>query len=348
MPTTHEFGPRGAYGDWEWHEELATRFGMSYVDSPEQSFRSSERQPREHHAAPGRQRQPVRDRRAGARRHDRERRLPGARGRRRPEVQGHLPAGRVLPALARQLRRRRPAAGQRDQGHGLLRAGRVLPDQAEARALRHHLADLRRRRRRLRRQLRVRHRHELVSVPDAQPPAQPAAARRQQVAGQQHLRLLHRRPGRLDAGVVVLDLLLRRSSHADATRSFMRHDALRLPLGGNVRALAALPLASGAGPGRSVAATYLFHDAHFHLTNYVQQGTDIRKYLRDHGRQGRPLDAVRHPAAADLVVRELGRLRADLLPAVRRAALLLLVHRRLHRDRVPEAHARAAQARSTR
>jgi hypothetical protein len=41
MPTTHEFGPRGAYGDWEWHEQLATRFGMSYTDSPEQSFRNS-------------------------------------------------------------------------------------------------------------------------------------------------------------------------------------------------------------------------------------------------------------------------------------------------------------------
>ena len=41
MPTTHEFGPRGAYGDWEWHEELATRFGMSYAESPEQSFRNS-------------------------------------------------------------------------------------------------------------------------------------------------------------------------------------------------------------------------------------------------------------------------------------------------------------------
>jgi hypothetical protein len=45
MPTTHEFGPRGAYGDWEWHEELATRFGMSYVDSPEQSFRNSSGSP---------------------------------------------------------------------------------------------------------------------------------------------------------------------------------------------------------------------------------------------------------------------------------------------------------------
>ncbi len=28
MPTTGEFGPRGAYGDWESHEELATRFGV--------------------------------------------------------------------------------------------------------------------------------------------------------------------------------------------------------------------------------------------------------------------------------------------------------------------------------
>jgi hypothetical protein len=45
MPTTHEFGPRGAYGDWEWHEELATRFGMSYTDSPEQSFRNSGNSP---------------------------------------------------------------------------------------------------------------------------------------------------------------------------------------------------------------------------------------------------------------------------------------------------------------
>jgi len=29
MPTTGEFGPRGAYGDWESHEKLATRFGIS-------------------------------------------------------------------------------------------------------------------------------------------------------------------------------------------------------------------------------------------------------------------------------------------------------------------------------
>ena len=38
MPTTHEFGPRGAYGDWEYHENLATRFGFSYTQSPEQRY----------------------------------------------------------------------------------------------------------------------------------------------------------------------------------------------------------------------------------------------------------------------------------------------------------------------
>ena len=36
MPTTKEFGPKGAYGDWEHHEKLATRFGFSSTWSPEQ------------------------------------------------------------------------------------------------------------------------------------------------------------------------------------------------------------------------------------------------------------------------------------------------------------------------
>ena len=37
MPTG-EFGPRGAYGDFEHHEKLAARIGMSACYSPEQSF----------------------------------------------------------------------------------------------------------------------------------------------------------------------------------------------------------------------------------------------------------------------------------------------------------------------
>ena len=38
MPTTKEFGPRGAYGDWEQHEKVATRFGFSTTRSPEQRY----------------------------------------------------------------------------------------------------------------------------------------------------------------------------------------------------------------------------------------------------------------------------------------------------------------------
>jgi len=38
MPTTKEFGPRGGYGDWETHEKVATRFGISASHSPEQRF----------------------------------------------------------------------------------------------------------------------------------------------------------------------------------------------------------------------------------------------------------------------------------------------------------------------
>jgi Protein of unknown function (DUF3011) len=38
MPTTHEFGPRGGYGDWERHETVATRFGFSSAQSREERF----------------------------------------------------------------------------------------------------------------------------------------------------------------------------------------------------------------------------------------------------------------------------------------------------------------------
>lgn len=41
MPTTHEFGPRGGFGDWEMHENVATRFGVSFSHSPEERFSDS-------------------------------------------------------------------------------------------------------------------------------------------------------------------------------------------------------------------------------------------------------------------------------------------------------------------
>jgi hypothetical protein len=38
MPTTHEFGPRGGIGDFEYHQRVATRFGASYCHSRENRF----------------------------------------------------------------------------------------------------------------------------------------------------------------------------------------------------------------------------------------------------------------------------------------------------------------------
>jgi hypothetical protein len=35
LPTTGEFGPRGAFGDYENHEKLATRFNLAYTFSPD-------------------------------------------------------------------------------------------------------------------------------------------------------------------------------------------------------------------------------------------------------------------------------------------------------------------------
>jgi hypothetical protein len=45
MPTTDEFGPRGAYGDYEFHDQLALRFGVSGSHSPEQRFAEGDTDP---------------------------------------------------------------------------------------------------------------------------------------------------------------------------------------------------------------------------------------------------------------------------------------------------------------
>jgi hypothetical protein len=42
MPTTKEFGPRGGYGDWEMHDTVATRFGVSWTESREERFTDAE------------------------------------------------------------------------------------------------------------------------------------------------------------------------------------------------------------------------------------------------------------------------------------------------------------------
>ena len=74
----------------------------------------------------------------------------------------------------------------------------------------------------------------------------------------------------------------------------------------------------------------------------------MHDFLKIMGTKVGRVAAVRHPAAAAVVVRQHRRLRADLLPADRRAALLLLVHRRLHRDGLPVADAGASRRASIR
>ena len=37
-PTTGEFGPRGAFGDYEDHEKLATRFNLAFTRSRDPRF----------------------------------------------------------------------------------------------------------------------------------------------------------------------------------------------------------------------------------------------------------------------------------------------------------------------
>src|SRR5688572_1288355 len=44
-------------------------------------------------------------------------------------------------------------------------------------------------------------------------------------------------------------------------------------------AIAIAILVIGATPSSSQKDTYLYSDSHFHLTNYIQKGTDIHKYL---------------------------------------------------------------------
>ena len=60
----------------------------------------------------------------------------------------------------------------------------------------------------------------------------------------------------------------------------LRHLRRTLAVASVIAALfltASLPLSAANNPARS--PDYLFNDSHFHLTNYVQKGTDIHHYL---------------------------------------------------------------------
>jgi hypothetical protein len=61
-----------------------------------------------------------------------------------------------------------------------------------------------------------------------------------------------------------------------------RASALRATVRGTVLALATALVLAGGGrlDGQTAPSTEVFNDSHFHLTNYIQQGIDVRQFLQ--------------------------------------------------------------------
>ena len=94
----------------------------------------------------------------------------------------------------------------------------------------------------------------------------------------------------------------------------------------------------------ATAAAEQFSDSHFHLTNYIQEGTDVRKYVEIMGTRVKRSTLFGIPLQQTWDYGNTGDFAPDLLPADRCAALLLLVHRRVHRHGLPVADTAAAGA----
>ena len=105
LPTTGEFGLWGTFGDYDFHEKLATRLAVHYTSSTE----DKQSQP----GTDGIENSQIRltdgsiDLHAGSVRHGHHRpacEVPDVERGRRPQVQGPVVRGRVLLALAERLR----------------------------------------------------------------------------------------------------------------------------------------------------------------------------------------------------------------------------------------------------
>ena len=110
-----------------------------------------------------------------------------------------------------------------------------------------------------------------------------------------------------------------------------------------VRAVGARQAPAPQRRSRQLATT--FNDSHFHLTNYIQEGIDVRDFLEIMGTRVGRSTLFGIPLQQQWSYGNSGDFAPDLLPAHRRAALLLLVHRRLHRHGLPRAVDRTEQAR---
>ena len=139
-------GPAARYGDWEMHDKVATRFGVSSTCSPEQRFTDARSNTPENTTIRLADSVNVFDTGALGARASRSRpvRLPYPLDRRRLEIPGHLPADRDLQPLARRLQGRRRAAGDEIHDTGFYVQAAFYPVQEDARALHRDVPDLRR------------------------------------------------------------------------------------------------------------------------------------------------------------------------------------------------------------
>ena len=308
MPTTKEFGPRGAYGDWEMHEKVATRFGFSTTRSPEQRFTNS----------------------SGA--------TDNTTLRLADSVNvfdtGALATGvtvdtvnyRILSFdaglkykgifLQTEIYNRwldnfkadgpLPVTSIHDTGFYVQGAFFPVPKKLEA--VRRHLADLRRQGRGLQQQFRVRGGGELLSVRLAQLSPEHPGDEREPLTGQQRVRLLRRRtegPRRLPSASRC-SFKEQRAVRATYLAGCVLTASLAV---GTIHQWERRALGAGAGRCESVQRFSLPPD------ELHPGGHQRARVPEDHGEPGQSLDAVRHSVAAAVVVRKLGGLRADLLPA---------------------------------
>ena len=282
MPTTKEFGPRGGYGDWEQHEKVATRFGFSTTRSPEQRFTNAST------GAPTTPRIRLAD---SVNVFDTGALAPGVTVDKVDYRILSFDAGMKYRGIFLQteiynrwlddFKADGPLPVDSIHDAGFYVQARVLSGEEEARGLRRDVADLRRQGRRVRQQQRVPGRRELLRRRHAQPPAQRAADRTstaRRSAARSATTSAARRARRS-----------RRRSRCSSEGEEFDHDTtsirLTVALGGRSwwLALALRWPRARRGRSRRRAMPAQFHDSHFHLTNYIQEGITVRDFLRSWG-----------------------------------------------------------------
>ena len=107
--------------------------------------------------------------------------------------------------------------------------------------------------------------------------------------------------------------------------------------------LLAIVLTGAPWPSSGQTSSFEFNDSHFHLTNYIQEGTDIRDFLKIMGNKAGRVALFGIPLQQQWSYRVDRRSRAEVLPGHRRPAVLLLIHRCLDRHGLQVSAARSSR-----